>query len=88
MLVPLEIIIFRIIQAVGAAFFMANSAAILTDAFPSNERGKALGINTVAVMAGMFLGLIIGGILAVFNWRYVFLDKCTIWNYWNCMVLL
>jgi MFS family permease len=69
----LEIIIFRIIQAVGSALFMANSAAILTDAFPANERGKALGINMVAVMSGQFLGLILGGILAVFDWRYVFL---------------
>ena len=85
----IEIIVFRIVQAVGAAFFMANSAAILTDAFPSNERGKALGINTVAVMAGMFLGLIIGGILAVFDWRYVFLISVpfgiigTIWSYYK-----
>ena len=69
----LEIIIFRIIQAVGGALFMANSAAILTDAFPSNERGKALGINVVAGMSGTFLGLVLGGILAVFYWRYVFL---------------
>ena len=85
----MEIIIFRLVQAVGAAFFMANSAAILTDAFPSNERGKALGINTVAVMSGMFLGLIIGGILAVFDWRYVFLVSVpvgligTIWSYYK-----
>ncbi len=85
----IEIIVFRIVQAVGAAFFMANSAAILTDAFPSNERGKALGINTVAVMAGMFLGLIIGGILAVFDWRYVFLISVpfgiigTVWSYYK-----
>ena len=69
----LEIIIFRLVQAVGAAFFMCNSAAILTDAFPSNERGKALGINMVAAMSGTFLGLILGGILAIFDWRYVFL---------------
>ena len=85
----MEIIIFRLVQAVGAAFFMANSAAILTDAFPSNERGKALGINTVAIMSGMFLGLIIGGILAVFDWRYVFLVSVpfgligTIWSYYK-----
>jgi MFS family permease len=85
----LEIIIFRLIQAVGAAFFMANSAAILTDAFPSNERGKALGINTVAVMSGMFLGLVIGGILAIFDWRYVFLVSVpfgligTVWSYYK-----
>ena len=85
----LEIIIFRIIQAVGSALLMANSAAILTDAFPSNERGKALGINMVAVMSGMFLGLILGGILAIFNWRYVFLVSVpfgligTIWSYYK-----
>ena len=69
----LEIIIFRIIQAIGGALFMANSAAILADAFPADERGKALGINTVAGMSGNILGLILGGILAIFNWRYIFL---------------
>ena len=69
----LEIIIFRMIQAVGGALFMANSGAILADAFPSNERGKALGINTVAGMSGNILGLVLGGTLAVFNWRYIFL---------------
>ncbi len=85
----LEIIIFRIIQATGSALFMANSAAILTDAFPPNERGKALGINMVAVMSGSFLGLILGGILAVFNWRYVFLVSVpfgligTVWSYYK-----
>ncbi len=69
----LEIIIFRMIQAVGGALFMANSGAILADAFSSKERGKALGINTVAGMSGNILGLILGGTLAVFNWRYIFL---------------
>lgn len=69
----LEIIAFRMIQAIGAALFMANSAAILTDVFPSNELGKALGINTVAAMSGSFIGLVLGGILAILNWRYVFL---------------
>ena len=69
----IEIIIFRIVQAVGSAFFMANSSAILTDAFPANERGKALGINMVALMSGQFIGLILGGILAIFDWRFVFL---------------
>ena len=83
----IEIIIFRIVQGIGAAFFMANSAAILTDAFPSSERGKALGINIVAAIAGNFLGLVIGGVLAVFNWRYVFLISVpfgligTIWSF-------
>lgn len=85
----LEIIIFRIIQATGSALLMANSAAILTDSFPSNERGKALGINTVAVISGSFLGLILGGILAIFNWRYVFLVSVpfgligTVWSYYR-----
>ncbi len=85
----IEIIVFRIIQATGSALFMANSAAILTDAFPPNERGKALGINMVAVISGSFFGLILGGILAVFNWRYVFLVSVpfgligTVWSYYR-----
>jgi EmrB/QacA subfamily drug resistance transporter len=69
----IELIIFRIIQAIGAAFIFSNSAAILTDAFPPDERGKALGLNQVAALSGQFIGLLIGGILAVFHWRYVFL---------------
>lgn len=85
----LELIIFRLIQAVGAALFLANTAAILTDAFPSNERGKALGINAVALMSGMFIGLILGGVLAIFDWRYIFLISVpfgvigTIWSYYK-----
>lgn len=83
----IEIIGFRIIQAVGSALFMANSAAILTDAFPPNERGKALGLNMVALTTGQFIGLILGGVLAYFDWRYVFLVSVpfgllgTIWSY-------
>ena len=69
----IEIIIFRIVQAVGSALTMANSSAILTDSFPVSERGKALGINMVALMSGQFIGLLLGGILAVFDWRYIFL---------------
>ncbi len=69
----IEIILFRIVQAVGSALTMANSSAILTDAFPVSERGKALGINMVALMSGQFIGLLLGGILAVFDWRYIFL---------------
>ncbi|MGP8022982.1 MAG: MFS transporter [Methanobacterium sp.] len=85
----LEIIIFRLIQAVGAALFLANTVAILTDAFPSNERGKALGINAVALMSGMFIGLILGGILAIFDWRYIFLVSVpfgifgSVWSYYK-----
>jgi MFS family permease len=83
----IEIIVFRLVQGVGAAFFMANSAAILTDAFPSSERGKALGINIVAAIAGNFFGLVLGGVLAFFNWRYVFLISVpfgligTVWSF-------
>jgi len=69
----IELIVFRLIQGVGAAFTFSNSAAILTDAFPPNERGKALGLNMMAFLSGQFIGLILGGILAYYNWRYVFL---------------
>ena len=85
----IELIAFRIVQAVGGAFLMANGAAILTDAFPPDERGKALGINQVAALAGSFLGLVLGGVLAVYDWRFVFLVSVpfgvfgTIWSYWK-----
>ncbi len=69
----LWLIIMRVFQGVGGAFLFANSSAILTDAFPHNQRGLALGINSVAAIAGSFLGLLIGGILAPIDWRLVFL---------------
>jgi len=69
----IELIVFRLLQGVGAAFIFSNSAAILTDAFPPDERGKALGLNMVSALSGQFIGLLIGGMLAVFHWRYVFL---------------
>jgi MFS family permease len=69
----LWIIIMRIFQGVGGAFLFANSTAILTDAFPENERGKAMGINGIAAVGGSFLGLILGGVLAPIEWRLVFL---------------
>ncbi len=69
----LELIIFRLVQAVGAGFLFANSTAILTDAFPPEQRGLAMGINQIAAIAGSFIGLILGGVLAIFNWRLVFL---------------
>ena len=67
------LIVMRIFQAVGAAMLMANSAAILTDAFPSGQRGLALGINQAAAFSGSFIGLILGGALAPINWRLIFL---------------
>ncbi|MGH3621915.1 MAG: MFS transporter [Sciscionella sp.] len=69
----LWLIAWRIVQGIGGAFLMANSSAILTDAFPSNQRGLALGINGVAAIAGSFIGLVIGGVLAPVNWHLVFL---------------
>ncbi|MBN8866714.1 MAG: MFS transporter [Solirubrobacterales bacterium] len=67
------LIAFRVVQGVGAAFLMANAAAIITDAFPADQRGMALGINNVVAVTGMFIGLVLGGLLAPISWRMVFL---------------
>ncbi len=81
------LICMRIMQGVGGAMLMANSSAILTDAFPPNERGLALGLNQVAGIAGSFMGLVLGGVLGPLSWRYVFLVSVpfgvlgTIWSY-------
>ncbi len=83
----LELIGFRIVQGVGGAFLFANGAAIITDAFPENERGQALGINMVSFLAGSIIGLVMGGVLAYYNWRYIFLVSVpvgifgTAWSY-------
>ena len=83
----LYLIGFRIVQGVGAAFLLANSAAILTDAFPANQRGMALGINNIVGVSGVFVGLILGGLLAPIDWRMVFLISVpiglfgTVWAY-------
>jgi EmrB/QacA subfamily drug resistance transporter len=85
----MELIAFRIVQGVGAAFLFSNSGAIITDAFPENERGKALGINQLAFLAGSLIGIVLGGVLAVYNWRLVFLVSVpvgvigTAWSYWK-----
>ncbi|HTU37904.1 MAG TPA: MFS transporter [Acidimicrobiales bacterium] len=81
------LIVMRIFQGVGAALLMANSAAILTDAFPPDRRGFALGINQAAAISGSFIGLLLGGLLAPINWRLIFLVSvpiglfATIWGY-------
>ena len=62
----------RVVQGVGGAMLMASSSAILTDAFPSNQRGMALGVNMVAAVAGSFLGLLIGGFLSEWHWKAIF----------------
>ena len=83
----LWIIVMRVFQGVGGAMLFANSTAILTDAFPVEERGKAMGINGVAAVGGSFLGLMLGGVLAPIEWRLVFLVSVpvglfgTVWAY-------
>jgi MFS family permease len=62
----------RLVQATGGSILMANSAAILTDAFPATERGMALGVNQIAGLSGQFIGLVAGGLLAAWDWRAVF----------------
>ncbi len=82
------LIAMRVVQGIGAACLFANSSAILTDAFPAEERGLALGINMVAAIAGSFIGLILGGVLAPVAWRLVFLVSVpcglfgTVWAYY------
>jgi MFS family permease/cytidylate kinase len=81
------LIAMRILQGIGGAFLMANSSAILTDAFPEDQRGLALGINAVAAIAGSFIGLILGGLLGPVQWRLVFVVSVpfglfgTVWAY-------
>ena len=83
----LELILFRLVQGVGAAFLFANSAAIITDAFPTHERGLAMGINQIAAIGGSLIGLIVGGLLSAVWWRGIFLVSVpvgiagTIWAY-------
>ena len=78
---------FRMVQAVGGSMLMANSAAILTDAFPATQRGMALGINQIAGISGQFVGLLLGGLLAAWDWRAVFWVNVpigifgTVWSY-------
>jgi MFS family permease len=83
------LVVFRLVQGVGGAFLLANAAPILTDAFPANQRGMALGINNIVGVSGMFIGLVLGGILAPIDWRLVFLISVpvgifgTVWAYYN-----
>jgi MFS family permease len=83
----LWLIIWRVVQGIGGAFLFANSTAILTDAFPANQRGTALGLNSIAAIAGSFIGLILGGVLGPENWHLIFLVSApvgvfgTVWAY-------
>jgi EmrB/QacA subfamily drug resistance transporter len=81
------LIVFRIVQGIGGACLLANAAAIITDAFPANQRGMALGINNIVGVSGLFVGLLLGGLLAPIDWRLVFLISVpvglfgTVWAY-------
>ncbi|HLI54703.1 MAG TPA: MFS transporter [Acidimicrobiales bacterium] len=85
----LWLIIMRVGQGIGGALLFANSSAILTDAFPPNQRGLALGTNQVAAIGGSFIGLVLGGVLGPIGWRYVFLVSVpfglfgTVWAYFK-----
>ena len=81
------LVVMRLFQGVGAAFLIANSTAILTDAFPEHQRGMAIGINQIAGISGSFLGLVLGGLLGPIQWRLVFIVSVpiglfgTVWAY-------
>jgi MFS family permease len=83
------LVLMRIFQGVGGAMLMANSSAIITDAFPVEQRGLGLGLNMVAAIAGSFIGLIVGGLVAPIEWHMVFVVSVpfglfgTIWAYFR-----
>jgi MFS family permease len=83
----LYLVVLRVVQGVGGACLLANAAAIITDAFPASQRGMALGINNIVGVSGLFVGLVLGGLLAPIDWRLVFLISVpvglfgTVWAY-------
>ncbi len=86
----MQLVLFRLVQGVGAALLFANGTALLTDAFPPYQRGLALGINSMAATAGFILGTILGGVITEFlGWRYIFFINlpfgafATAWAFWK-----
>ncbi len=86
----MQLVLFRLIQGVGAALLFANGTALLTDAFPPTQRGLALGINSMAATTGFILGTILGGVITEFlGWRYIFFINlpfgafATAWAFWK-----
>ncbi|MDR3540283.1 MAG: MFS transporter [Desulfosporosinus sp.] len=83
----IELILFRLLQGVGAGFLFSNSTAIITDAFPTSQRGMAMGINQIFGIGGSLIGLLVGGVLADIHWRLIFLVSVpvglagTVWAY-------
>lgn len=83
----IELVVFRLLQGVGAGFLFSNSTAIITDAFPSSQRGMAMGLNQILAVGGSLVGIIVGGFLADLHWRWIFLVSVpvglagTVWAY-------
>lgn len=67
-----QLIIWRILQGIGGAFLFANSAAIVTDAFPRRQLGVAMGTNTMVAAVGLVIGPVLGGALVAISWHWVF----------------
>jgi len=67
-----ELILWRILQGVGGAFLFANSAALVTDAFPREQLGLAMGTNTMVAAVGLVIGPVLGGALVALSWHWVF----------------
>ncbi len=68
----MELLWFRLVQAVGGSLLVANSTAIVADAFPKQELGKALGINSMIISIASVVGPILGGFLVNLGWRSIF----------------
>ncbi len=83
----LSLTLLRLLQGLGGGFLFANGAAILTDAFPENERGMAMGFNAIAIVGGSIIGLLVGGVLSAIDWHLIFLISVpvgvlgTVWAY-------
>src|SRR5438067_959136 len=67
-----ELIVWRVVQGIGGAFLFANAAALVTDAFPKEELGLAMGTNTMVAAIGLVLGPVLGGALVTVGWQWVF----------------
>ncbi|MBV9837293.1 MAG: MFS transporter [Solirubrobacterales bacterium] len=67
-----QLILFRIVQGIGGSFLFANAAAIVTDAFPREQLGLAMGTNTMVAAVGLVIGPVLGGALVAINWPWVF----------------
>ncbi|HEY1518268.1 MAG TPA: MFS transporter [Solirubrobacteraceae bacterium] len=67
-----QLILWRILQGIAGSFLFANSAAIVTDAFPREQLGMAMGTNTMVAAIGLVIGPVLGGALVLISWHWVF----------------